>query len=113
LHDFNPGDARGTGSETAFTQFKLPENYALEHGVYAMGEEKIGYRLSVKYGLRLAAFQNIGPADIFGYDQNFEVQDTITYNNREIFNTYIRLEPRFGLNYTLNDNTSIKASYAR
>ncbi len=112
-HIFTPGIARGLGEETIFNEFKLPDNYALEHGIYAMGEEKIGYRWSVKYGLRLSVFQNIGKATVYNYDENFEAVDSTVHGNGELYNNYVGLEPRLGINYTINDNNSLKASYSR
>ena len=112
-HNLNPGIARGTGNETAFSYFKVPANYALEHAVYGMGEEKIAYRITVKYGLRISAFQNMGKAVVFGYDNNYAVVDSSLYGDGEIYNTYVRFEPRLGINFTINDQNSLKASYSR
>ncbi|MFW5820041.1 MAG: TonB-dependent receptor [Bacteroidota bacterium] len=112
-HVFSPGIAKGIGEETIFNEFKVPDNYALEHGVYAMGEEKIGYRWSVKYGIRLSGFQNIGDATVYDFDKNYEVVDSSVYERREFFNNFFGLEPRLGVNFTLNDNNSLKASYSR
>ena len=112
-HIFNPGIAKGIGEETLFTEFKVPENFALEHGVYFQGEEKLGDRLAIKYGLRLSVFQNIGSATVYDYNADFQAVDSMVYENGEIFNTYSGLEPRLGINYTINDKNSIKASYNR
>lgn len=113
LHILSPGHARGTGEESALTDFRLPESFSLEHGVYFQGEEKIGYRWSVKYGLRLSAFQNVGKATIYSFNQNYEAIDTTFYDKAEFFKTFAGLEPRLGLNYTIDDNHSMKASYSR
>ena len=112
-HIFNPGIAKGTGEETIFNEFKVPENYALEHGVYVMGEEKIGQHWSVKYGLRFSGFQNIGEGTVYNFSQNYEVIDSTIYERGEIYNNYFGLEPRLGVNFTIDDNNSLKASYSR
>jgi hypothetical protein len=112
-HNLNPGLARGLGDENIFTEFRLPENFALQHGAYFQAEEKIGYRISVKYGLRLSVFQNFGEATVYNYDDNYNATDSTVYKNGEFFNTYAGLEPRLGLNYSFNDENSIKASYSR
>jgi outer membrane cobalamin receptor len=110
---FNPGSARGVGEETIFTEFTVPRNRALEHGIYAQGEEKIAYRWSVKYGLRISGFQNFGESTVYDFNEEYMVVDSSVYRAGEIYNTYIGLEPRLGLNYTIDDNTSLKASYSR
>ncbi len=112
-HIFNPGIAKGMGEESLFTEFKIPNNFALEHGVYFQGEEKLGDRWAIKYGVRLSVFQNIGSATIYDYDENFQAIDSSVYQKGELINTYAGLEPRFGINYTIDDKNSIKASYNR
>ncbi|KAF0201260.1 MAG: tonb-dependent receptor [Bacteroidetes bacterium] len=112
-HTFDPGFAKGTGSESLFTEYRLPQNYALEYGVYISNEHKISSKVMVKYGLRLSAFQNTGSATIYNYDSDFNAIDSVKYAKGKIFNTYIAPEPRLGLNYIINPASSVKASYSR
>ncbi len=113
FHQLNPGNTKSNSAESAFISFKIPDNYALEHGIYAMGEEKLGYKWSVKYGLRLSAFQNIGRATLYHFDAAYEKTDSTVYPSGKIFNTYAALEPRLGANYAIDDNNSVKFSYSR
>ncbi len=112
-HRFNPGLAKGVGEETLFTEFKLPDNFALEHGVYVMIENQLLPKLGIKGGLRLSGFQNFGKATLYNFNDQYEVIDSTIYSKGELFNTYAGLEPRLGLNYTINERNSIKSSYAR
>ena len=112
-HHLRPGKIYGKGEGSAVGEFLIPESHALEHGIYFQGEEKVKYRWSVKYGLRLSIFQNVGPGTIYTYNQNHEAVDSTTFQPWHIFNTYVGLEPRLGINYSLNDNNSLKASYTR
>ncbi len=112
-HDFEPGSAFGTGEETIFTEYIVPENYALESGIYLSNEQKIGQLLTLKYGLRFSLFNNIGKGTIYNYDKNYEKIDSTVYPKGEFYNTYYGIEPRFGLTYLLNERSSIKASYSR
>jgi len=112
-HKFNPGLVRGTGSETMINEIKLPNNFALEHGIYAMNEQLIGTKLTLKYGVRFSIFQNIGTAKIFQYDSNYNSTGFTEYKAGDIFNTYAKFEPRLGLTYAINPNNSVKASYSR
>lgn len=113
IHTFDPGIAKGTGDESLFTEYKLPLNYAIEYGVYLSNEQKINDKLLIKYGLRFSAFQNIGRATIYNYDQDYNVIDSTIYGKRKIFNTWLALEPRLGANYMISTTQSIKASYSR
>ncbi len=112
-HIFDPGSVSGVGDQTVFNQYTLPSNYALEHGIYLGNDQKINDKLTIKYGLRYSIFQNVGSATIYNYNSNFESIDSTVYKSGEIFNTYSGLEPRLGINYTLNEVSSIKASYSR
>jgi hypothetical protein len=112
-HMFNPGQAKGTGEKTVFADVKVPNNYAFETGVYGNNEQKIGEHVTVKYGLRLSMFQNIGPGTVFHYDSTYTATDSSVYNAGVIYNTYIGVEPRLGLLYDFNSKHSVKASYAR
>ena len=115
FHDFNPADAyiEGEGSRIGAP---VPRNYALEHGLYISNEQKIGEKLTIKYGLRYTVFQNIGTATIYTYAKgypNYMVTDTTYYAKGKIFHTYQGLEPRLGINYTFNEQSSVKASFSR
>ena len=111
-HSFNPGFARGVGSQSMLNEIKIPNNYALEHGIYAMNEQLIGTKLTLKYGLRLSIFQNVGKATIYNYDKDYNSIDSTVYGSGDFFNTYAKLEPRLGLTYAINQKNSIKASYS-
>ncbi|MCB8999042.1 MAG: TonB-dependent receptor [Bacteroidales bacterium] len=112
-HHFLPGNARGTGSESLFTELLLPDNYALEHGIYISSENKFGRSLSVKYGLRLSGFQNVGKATVYNFDANYNKIDSTVYAPGDFYNSYWGLEPRLGMSYMFSQTTSVKASYAR
>jgi hypothetical protein len=112
LHLFDPGQAKGTSPESLFTKYDLGRDYALESGVYVSDDQLIGSRLTLKYGLRFSLFQNVGPATVYLYDQNFKLADSAKYNTGDFFHTYWGLEPRLGMTYVLNEVSSIKASYA-
>jgi hypothetical protein len=111
-HEFSPGTARGLGGESAVSVFILPSEFALEHSLYASDEFKVNRKLTLKYGLRLAVFQNIGPGTYHNYDQNYEATDTVVYKKGDIFNTYASLEPRLAYTYLVNEVSSVKGSYS-
>jgi len=111
-HVFSPGTANGLGTESAFSEFILPAQHALEHSLYASDEFKITQKLTLKYGLRLAVFQNIGPGTYYRFDSTYEPVDSAVYRKGNIFNTYQSLEPRLAFTYLLNEVSSVKGSYS-
>ncbi|MDO9257361.1 MAG: TonB-dependent receptor [Bacteroidales bacterium] len=111
-HEFFPGTASGLGTESAFAEFKLPAEYALEHSLYGSDEYKLNPKLTIKYGLRIALFQNIGPGTYYNYDKDYNKIDSIVYKKGDLFNSYTSFEPRFAFTYLVNDVSSIKGSYS-
>ena len=86
---------------------------ALEYALYFSNDHKLGPLFSIRYGLRLSMFQNIGKETLFLFDENYECYDQIEYASGEIFNTDINLEPRIAAMYQIDEFSSIKASYLR
>ena len=112
-HMINPGLAKGIGSESVYSEVKVPENFSLETGVYAGNEQKAGKHWTLKYGIRFSMFQNVGPGTIYHFDSRYNSIDSTFYTSGKFYNTYYGVEPRLGILYTLNDRNSVKASYSR
>lgn len=112
-HEFYPGTAKGVGDNTLISEFVLPGSFAFEHGIYISNEQKVSGRLTLKYGLRLSVFQNVGPGTLYNYDESFVANDSTVYGKGDYYHTSAALEPRFGANFAINESSSIKASYSR
>lgn len=112
-HDFFPGLIEGYGDDSFISKYELPDNYALESAVYIGNEQKIGSLFNLRYGVRFSMFNNIGPGTIFDYDSTGSAIDSIAYPKGEVYNTYTNIEPRIGLVFLLNEESSLKASYSR
>ncbi|MDR0712221.1 MAG: TonB-dependent receptor [Prevotellaceae bacterium] len=116
-HRINPCNASAkTPVSSEPESIVLPELNSLENSIYVMNQHRIGDRLTVKYGLRGTLFQNVGPATVYHYDENYNLRanDTMTvYSRGDFYNSCWGLEPRAGAVFILNDNSSVKASYAR
>jgi hypothetical protein len=113
-HAFDPCNAWINYSQTDSTdRLHLPQSYALEHGIYLSAQQQIGDKITFKYGLRYSLFQNVGTATYYTYGSDYNPKDTLSIKSGKIYNHYWGLEPRLGINYNFNDNSSIKASYSR
>ena len=113
LHRFNPGSARGIGDQTVFGEYTIERNQSLEHAGYISHQHKIGDKLVLKYGIRASLFQNIGEATVYNFDENYQVVDSTRYSSGDVYKNYWGLEPRFGVNYMINDDLSVKFNYNR
>ena len=112
-HGFLPGEGGGAGEQSIIARFSVPENYALEHAVFAANENRFGEKFTVKYGLRYSLFQNISNGrQVYGLE-NYAVKDSATYSRGAIYHHCGRLEPRIGFLYGINEANSVKASYSR
>ncbi len=112
FHQFYPGSVKGTGSNTLYSDFVLPSEYALEHSLYMSDEYKATDVLSFSLGLRFTAFQNIGPATLYHYDSSHNTSDSTVYGKWRLFNTYFRPEPRFTATFLVDESSSVKGNYA-
>jgi hypothetical protein len=106
-HTTTPGEI--TGTSTA----KLQDRYSWENAVYMSNKWKVNERLNIDYGVRLSAFSVLGGGDFYNVNSNLEIIDTTHYDKNEIVKTYFVPEPRISASYSLNENSSVKASYAR
>jgi len=112
-HIIEPGNFKGTGSESIFNEYILDKQKSLESGIYISNEQKVGARFTFEYGLRWSLFQNIGPQTVYNYDENYEAVDSTVYGGGEFYNSFNGFEPRVGVTYRLNESSSVKASYTR
>lgn len=112
FHKISPGiiDYSVDGVENTIT---AAQTNSLEHAIYISNEQKFTTRFSAIYGLRYSYFQNIGEGTVYGYDNQYNVSDTTYYSKGEIYENYGGLEPRLGLKMTINEHSSVKASYNR
>ncbi len=112
-HNLSPGTITSSGGMTSYDPYVLPDNNALEQAIYASGDYKLSDKLSAKVGLRLNAFSNVGSSIVFKYDENYNSTDSTIYGNGKFIKTFLRLSPRVGMTYQLDNRSSLKANYTR
>lgn len=112
-HNLDPGTLVGTGEDSDINDLLLPVNNSWEYAIYASNEQTIADKLKIHYGLRYSMFQNVGESTYWNYDEEFQPLDSVYHAKGEVFNTFGGLEPRLGINYRLNETSSVKASYNR
>jgi hypothetical protein len=113
---FFPGKIVPGGNTTLIQEFIIPNTYSVDGALFLSNKQKISNRLSVDYGLRYSVFSQIGAASVVNYkgipDKN-NITDTSVYKSTELIKPYSGLEPRASARYSLNEVSSIKASYNR
>ncbi|MDL2277947.1 TonB-dependent receptor, partial [Parabacteroides sp. OttesenSCG-928-G07] len=110
-HNIGPGKYRY--EEKSGTDRALQNRYSWENGAYISHQLKLSEKLELLYGLRASAFSVLGKGDFYTLDQHHNVTDTTSYKSGKIVKTYFNIEPRISVNYNLNNNSSVKTSYAR
>ncbi len=117
-HRFEPGNIQ-TNENSFFQTLNLTRYNAIDGSAYVSNEQKIGELLSLKYGLRLSVFQQIGEGKVREYlnpdsPRSDEVINEISYKKGErIGSPFVNLEPRFSARLTTGSTSSVKASYNR
>lgn len=127
FHEFNPGKIEPNREDSGIDKLQLSKKYAIESGLYMDVSQKINKKIDLRYGVRLSGFARMGeknkniyennnPVD---YDRNTKIYtkaEPISQENisvKEIVKTYFNIEPRFSIAYSLNNSSSLKASYQR
>ncbi len=117
-HHFEPGKIE-TGDNSYFTDLELTNYNALEGAFYASNEQQVANSLTLKYGFRLSVFQQVGRGKVREYlNPDSPNADEIIGEKEykkwdKIGKPFIYLEPRLSLKYSLDENSSVKASYNR
>ncbi len=116
-YQFQPGKAIPMSDKSIFNPLELPHQNAMEYAVYIDNEQQITPKLSAQYGIRFSAYNYLGAQTVYDYvGENNEKKQPVnerTYGKGESISFYTNPEPRLSLRYTLNEESSIKASYNR
>ena len=113
---FKPADAKIVNSGV-LSNISLDHRKAFEGALYISNEQRFSEKLVAQYGLRFSFFNQFGgktytygdtlpgmEKPLTGVSENDEWESVAEYNN---------LEPRLSLRYSLNESSSLKASYNR
>jgi hypothetical protein len=126
-YEFDPGRIVPTTPTSGINERQLTKKYAWENAVYVDGKFEISEDININAGLRLSTFNRLGqdqinvygPEGPLSYNQELgvyegnEAIDSFSASRGETLESFANLEPRFSIAYSLDDNTSIKASYQR
>ncbi|MBZ9787455.1 TonB-dependent receptor [Psychroflexus sp. CAK57W] len=123
----NPGIIVPTTPESPINPRQLNNKYAFDNAAFVSVSQSLSERINVQYGMRVSAFLRMQDKSIDSYANDnpllydnirdiyveAEPIETISGNTSKVNKSYFNLEPRLGISYVLDDNTSVKASYNR
>ncbi|WP_394971490.1 carboxypeptidase-like regulatory domain-containing protein [uncultured Croceitalea sp.] len=126
-YQFNPGRIEPSNSDSGIVEEQLTRKFANEFAAYIDVEQQITDKLSLGYGLRFSNFMRLGQDRISVYENNNPIifnPELQIYQEAEPIEeinpgrggnlaTFNNFEPRTSLAYSINPNSSIKASYTR
>lgn len=124
---FNPGKIVPNRADSGIIAEKLTDKYANEFASYIDAEHTLNDKLRVQYGIRFSNFTRLGQDELNVYKDNkpvlydtefkkYKAAEAIasdSFERSDVISSFNNFEPRFSLSYTLDDQTSIKASYNR
>ncbi|SFQ27615.1 TonB-dependent receptor [Hymenobacter arizonensis] len=118
LYNIAPGSFTPLGEASLVQPNVLPQERALESALYASDRFDITPRLSLSVGLRYSLFQALGPRDVYQYAPGesrteASIIDTVRVGANKVLAKYHGPEYRVSMRYSLNEKSSMKASYTR
>ena len=92
---------------------EIPNYNCVEYAFYAGNQQNIGKKLTLRYGLRLPFWQDLGPTTVYYFDGNYDVIDTFNVEKNAVYSSFSGLEPRINVTYLVFSGSSVKAGYSR
>ncbi len=118
LYTFKPGKAVISTQNGDNSNISLDNQYGAEYAFYIDNEQKLTNRFSLQYGLRWSFFNYLGKGTKYTYRDTIPNESKPLDKEEKIASgksiaMYNMPEPRLALNYTINDQSSIKLGYNR
>ncbi len=111
-HTFFPGEL-STSDTSSINEIILEKRYAAEVSAYISNDWIMNDHIRINYGLRFSYFNMLGPGTVYQYDGEGNIIQEQVVADGESIKSYDNWEPRLSMNYIMNENQSIKASYSR
>jgi ferric enterobactin receptor len=118
LYNLNPGKIEPTLPQSNINPTSLAIEKGLELSAYISNERQLSSKISLTYGIRYAAFAQLGKGNVYNYEQGkpfdeLTRKDTISYSANEIMKFYNGIEPRLSIKFNVNTEGSIKIGVQR
>jgi len=118
LYNIQPGSLTPYDSLSTIATKKIASEKGVEMAAYLSDNWIISPKISFNYGLRYTLFAYLGPCNVLVFEQNAtttvgNILNTRYYGNNAVAKWYSGFEPRLSARFTVDKNSSIKASYNR
>ena len=100
-------------SEGIFSEYTYPLTTALAPDFYLQNEQKIGPKVTLRYGVRLSNFATVGERVQRYYNEAHTLDHTEEFAKGETVKAWHALEPRFSSSFSITPSMSVKAAYSR
>lgn len=111
-HIFTPNSVSAKFGDIVYDDSDNRKQYAHEAAIYIGDDFKINDKLTIYAGVRGSAFNQVGPFTRYVKDDlRIQNVDTIVYGEGESVAFYKSFEPRASIKFSLNSNSSLKASF--
>ncbi|MES2587770.1 MAG: TonB-dependent receptor [Bacteroidota bacterium] len=112
-HTITPGQIKAN-SDAGINVATVEPTKSIESAFFINNDWSLTENFTVNYGVRLSGFSLLGNgSNVYTYDVDGKVLDTMVYSKNEIYKTYWNIEPRVSFSYMYSKTASIKAAYAR
>ena len=126
-YSFNPGRISPSNPESGIIEDQLTKKYANEFAAYIDVKHDVTKNLSLGYGVRFSNFIRLGQDQLNVYENDNPIDydpflsiyqeanpiSVLNPNRSDKLATFNTIEPRLSLAYTVNNTSSVKASYNR
>jgi hypothetical protein len=118
LYTFKPGKAVITSQGGNESNISLDNQYGIEYAFYLDNEQKLSNRLSLQYGIRWSLFNYTGKGTKYTYrdtipNESKPLDKVESIAEAQTIKSYNTPEPRLSVNYTINDQSSVKLGFNR
>ncbi|MCE3296519.1 MAG: hypothetical protein K0R65_2233 [Crocinitomicaceae bacterium] len=112
-HTITPGQIKAN-SNAGINMTEIDPVKSVESAFFINNDWSVNENITVNYGVRLSGFSLLGNgANIYSYDADGKVSDTMLYAKNELYKTYWNVEPRVSFSWAYSKTASFKLAYAR
>lgn len=112
-HTLRPNNVNAASNDVDLQFNNNVSLYSDEQALSLDDRIKISDKIEINGGVRLSAFQQRGPFTRYNVDDNLQILDTTHFEPNKSISSYVNIEPRFAIRYSIDERSSLKASFDR
>ena len=117
-YNLSPGDFKPKLTQSVVLPVSLENEKAIEGSIYISDQWDVSDKFSIYGGLRYTLYNFLGPRSVFNYKEDAprlesNIIGTTEFGSGDLVKRYGGPEYRASLRYSIDNNTSVKASFNR